>query len=136
MMDFRAEHIIKVWEKISVETEIATQIKTFFQECFETGCTSNFRSDDFVIRMLRGFECSDEYHYQDDRFHMVFCLDLHNVQDMTNSLLRKYHSYLIENGKPYSKCKGLENITFYDIYRRVLEKEETQKDKKKARKKK
>ena len=136
-MKIQHKLIIDRWEKISTVKSIpvASEFKTFFEEIFENGYTLNFTTNDYVIRMLRGFkfnkadEIKDEIDYSNEHFKFCFCLDLHSVE-MSEGIAEIFDKYLMDECRPYQNF----DKTFFDFWIDVLNSEKS-KSKKKSRKK-
>ena len=107
-MKIQHKLIIDRWEKLSKVKGIslASEIKAFFEEIFENGYTSSFRTGDYVIRMLSGFkfnkadEIIDEIEYANENFNFCFCLDLHTVE-MPTKIAEMFDKYLMDECRPY-----------------------------------
>ena len=136
-MKIQHKLIIDRWEKLSKVKGIslASEIKAFFEEIFENGYTSSFRTGDYVIRMLSGFkfnkadEIIDEIEYANENFNFCFCLDLHTVE-MPTKIAEMFDKYLMDECRPYQEF----DKTFFDFWIDVLNSEKS-KSKKKSRKK-
>ena len=136
-MKIQHKLIIDRWEKISTvkSISVASEFKTFFEEIFENGYTSNFTTNDYVIKVLRGFkfnkadEIRDEIEYANEQFNFCFCLDIHSVE-MTEGIAEIFDKYWMDECRPYTEF----DKTFFDFWIDVLNSEKS-KSKKKSRKK-
>ena len=135
-MKVQHQLIINRWEKLSTVKciSVASEIKIFFEEIFENGYTSNFRTDDYVIRMLRGFkfnkadEIKDEIEYANGHFNFCFCLDLHSVE-MSTKIAEMFDKCLMSECKPYSEF----DKTFFGFWCDILDDEKSKSNKKRKR---
>ena len=136
-MKIQHQLIIDRWEKLSKikGISLASEIKKFFEEIFENGYTSNFTTNDYVIKVLRGFkfnkadEIRDEIEYANEHFNFCFCLDLHSFE-MSAGIAEMFDKYLMDECRPYQEF----DKTFFDFWIDALNSEKS-KSKKKSRKK-
>lgn len=135
-MKIQHQLIINRWEKLSTVKciSVASEIKTFFEEIFENGYTSNFRTDNKIARLLRGFqfnraeEIEDEIEFANEKFSLCFCLDLHSVE-MSAKIAEMFDKYLMGECKPYSEF----DKTFFEFWCDILDDEKSKSNKKRKR---